>query len=348
MSSFDFVRPSGQWTNEMVPGALDYQRFDDHQSRAVNGDTGGSWSPSQPIVIGGAGLQSSASGTLLEGGASTATGGRLVVAASAGDFPQLSPSRSRTITVPVIDLLSTAGVSGINVVRDDVHGWGIAAPPGASSFVTVYVEIGGRYLHAGARLASASIEFVVTKQPAALPSQPLGFVILSADDTGAPAASQLNPTALVNLTTWFQPWTPSLGQYVIPSTPAKMPTNPLDASGVYYKCTTTGAVGATEPNWSTAVTNGSTIADGSAVWTCMGRAGVLAFGGLSTPSYWANGAPQTISYDFDGTSGLDGTTNIISIAQRYQLDLAQLNSDSGVVVTGLQLTFDTITSMAFA
>jgi hypothetical protein len=40
MAHFDYVRPSGQWSNELAPGANDYGRWDANQSRFVNGDAG--------------------------------------------------------------------------------------------------------------------------------------------------------------------------------------------------------------------------------------------------------------------------------------------------------------------
>ncbi len=50
-------------------------------------------------------------------------------------------------------------------------------------------------------------------------------------------------------------------------TPKTIPDNPN--GGHYYKCTTAGTSGATEPSWLTA--NGSTVTDGSVIWTESGN-----------------------------------------------------------------------------
>ncbi len=54
---------------------------------------------------------------------------------------------------------------------------------------------------------------------------------------------------------WATGITPALGVYVSPTTP----------NGHLYVCTTSGAVGTTQPTWPTGI--GSTVVDGSATWT---------------------------------------------------------------------------------
>jgi len=56
-------------------------------------------------------------------------------------------------------------------------------------------------------------------------------------------------------TQWSTPLTPSLGDIVIPTT----------RNGYYYECTTSGAVGGTEPTWNT--TEGGTTTDSACTWT---------------------------------------------------------------------------------
>jgi hypothetical protein len=48
----------------------------------------------------------------------------------------------------------------------------------------------------------------------------------------------------------------------------RMPTS-ANENGIYYKCTTAGTSGATEPVWTTTI--GATVADGTAVWTAEGK-----------------------------------------------------------------------------
>lgn len=58
--------------------------------------------------------------------------------------------------------------------------------------------------------------------------------------------------------TWAATTAYALDDYILPSTPA----------GRFYKCTTAGTSGASEPTWPT--TLGGTVTDGAVVWTDMG------------------------------------------------------------------------------
>lgn len=90
---FTRVRPSGFWVDGGALLASEMAVFDEHQLKAINGDEGGSWSPSSVIEIGGAGAKFTgpfwSTGTFrvdgladLKGGA-TVTGGDLVVSQDA-------------------------------------------------------------------------------------------------------------------------------------------------------------------------------------------------------------------------------------------------------------------------
>jgi hypothetical protein len=47
---------SGAWPTGFVPGQAEWQQIDQYLFEALNGDKGGSWAPTTPIVIGGSGL----------------------------------------------------------------------------------------------------------------------------------------------------------------------------------------------------------------------------------------------------------------------------------------------------
>jgi hypothetical protein len=93
----------------------------------------------------------------------------------------------------------------------------------------------------------------------------------------------------------------ALDAYIIPITP----------NGHYYKCTTAGTSDFSEPTWTT---DGSTVTDGSAVWTDMGiieysattdytinhRVGLLQ--AVSTGNI-TDGEPLQVTYDFNAVSG---------------------------------------------
>lgn len=91
-----------KWNVGYVPQASEFDDLDQKTAEAVNGDDGGSWSPSSPIVIGGAGVrlqgnvahEISGAGTKVK----TTSGGRIELGDS--DYPLLPvghPGRSRTL-----------------------------------------------------------------------------------------------------------------------------------------------------------------------------------------------------------------------------------------------------------
>lgn len=326
MSRFDTARPSGKWAQGMAPGASDARRWDEIQSKSINGDTGsqppawaastgytastsftrptkpngfryectasgtsgssepawpttigatvvdggvtwtcfdtrdGCYRPTSPIVIGGAGLrvEPTVPTTLSYGGVSTATGGRIIIAASAGDVPALSPPRSRTIRVPIvgnayIDPASNPGP--FQTITDDVHGWGIAGTGGSA--YTLYIPIPGRCMHAGARLQTLSVEYFVRQRPSSLTvAGALAALIGTTGPTPLfPSPTYFGPSA------WVSGATHVLGDFVVPTIP--------NSTGFYYVATAvSGASGGSEPAWPTTV--GATVVDGGVTWTCTG------------------------------------------------------------------------------
>jgi phage tail sheath gpL-like len=101
-------------------------------------------------------------------------------------------------------------------------------------------------------------------------------------------------TTWVTLTAYTSGATPS---FVIPK------TNPV-STGFYFKCTTAGTTGASEPVWPTTI--GGTVADGTVTWTCWG---VL-------PSYGAN---QQAAF-LGNSTGTETYTNLISTLAQQQFD----------------------------
>ncbi len=51
------IRTFGFWTDTTPVTAAEYEAFDQAQFEAINGDLGGTWAPSAPIIIGGSGIQ---------------------------------------------------------------------------------------------------------------------------------------------------------------------------------------------------------------------------------------------------------------------------------------------------
>lgn len=78
----------------------------------------------------------------------------------------------------------------------------------------------------------------------------------------APSSPTWTPGTLPPGTiTWKTPYTPAANSYVVPT--------PSHATGFYYQCTVSGAVGGTEPVWPNVV--GQTVVDNAATWKCTGR-----------------------------------------------------------------------------
>ena len=342
------ARPSGVWSGEMVPGANDWGRLDANQALTVSGDAGGSYAPTAPIVIGGSGgLISSAA--LASGGVTTATGGRIEIASSAGDFPGLTPSRERTVSFSLIDTLCTTFDSTTVLTQvggNDSTGYGVTAISPTTGLYYLAVEVPGRYAHAGARLASFELEFVVTRLPSALPANPMQIIWSGADNTGAFATTAW--PGLGTLTPWVTGATIALTSS---SNIFWNPSGPTTNVGYYFACTNAGSghIGSTEPTWPVVV--GATTAPDSngVVWTCTGRNGQYAFAGANPQSYYAKGAAQTLAFDTFGTSDPSAPTvitNVLSSSQRYSILFNY--ADPTVLFTGITLVYDSIATMAFA
>lgn len=332
----DFVRPSGQWPPELVPCSADLQRFDALQARLVNSDDGGVGNPSSPIIIGGAGVSLSTGGTLISGNITTTTGGGVMIGAAAGDFPQLATSgRSRTIAIPVLaaGLHVDLGVIGANLTEESFVSQSVGGVLGVTLLntnSTLYMEIPPRSLHSGARVATLSIQFMVTQRVSAIPASPIQLV-----------------TAASNIANVSQPFTPSvftvwttgaktLGAYAIPATAGTQ-------NGYYFRCITPGTSGALEPTWTSVP--GTTVNDGTVLWINVGRSGRYPTANATVDTYFFSGQPQTLSFDPDGAGGnvLDVTIN------RYLIGASNLNTptDGTILITGASVSMDSITSLAF-
>lgn len=56
MAHFVRIRPSGFWTIASTVDPAEWEALDENQFKSINGDDGGSWAPSSPIVVGGSGI----------------------------------------------------------------------------------------------------------------------------------------------------------------------------------------------------------------------------------------------------------------------------------------------------
>lgn len=115
--------------------------------------------------------------------------------------------------------------------------------------------------------------------------------------------------------TWVATTAYTVGQFTVPTT----------ANGYYYKCTTAGTSASSQPTWPT--TLGTTVTDGSVVWTCWGQ---VLTGGVTT---FANG------------SGVENVTNVLAVIKNQQYDrIALCHNDA----TNLGLWVTQVTAQAGA
>ena len=132
-----------------------------------------------------------------------------------------------------------------------------------------------------------------------------------------------------------------LGQWVIPTA----------ANGHYYKCTTAGTSGGTQPTWPT---NGSTVADGATlIWTDEGTTAPLSATGwtLGTGAFWKGTVLQEVTNIKRGLYSLQalGTgASTIAISQskttltplkRYLVSVWVKTSGAGVAAGTLTISF---------
>lgn len=328
MSHLDFARPSGVWAREMVPGAQDYYRWDVSQSKLLNGDAGGSWSPKTPIIIGGAGVALSSTGDVIRGGVRTQTGGRLILGQF--DIPTLNP-RTKSVTYSLLAVKPSVLGTGATYTSPggnffqyppDAIQWK-SPPPFATGLVTsspllqiplpkAYVVRRGVKTLDGVLSRVTLTYSVITKPPKVAQFATAPFLNLySSAGPNAPLGNlPLGPSQILqtgfNLLPWSGIWRAgaavSAGQYFFPAFDANGP----QVSGSYFKATTAGTTNTVrEPGFNT--TPGSTTADGSVVWTCIGSngspllPGTQVIGGGSTDTWFAGGAPQTVTVDYDVT-----------------------------------------------
>ena len=303
--------------------------------------TDGVYRPATPIVIGGQGMIIDAGACF--GGASTATGGRIIMAAAGGILPHLSPSRSRTLVVSLVghtETLETSSGGPVEVVTSDIIGYGVIAPLLPSGALPTFaVNVPGRYMHIGARLASIAVRYKFWRQPTVVPTEPLSLAVVAYPLVGASTIA-LAPQYFVNAISWSPSWTVTTsGIYATGATYQS-------ANGLFFRALGTGTTGATEPTWPTTI--GATVVDGGVTWQAIGRSGILDVrpSAVSLSQYYGSGSAQEMGLDFDPSPdpAIDATT-IWPINQRLTVTLTQL--DPNMLVTGIALTFDSISTMAF-
>ena len=305
MSHNRYARPALFWGNTAVPTARDLGLWDTYQFKSINGDLGGSWNPTSPIVIGGAGVSLSGAGNTINGGAMTSMGGRMVLGSS--DYCQLSPASTRTETIHLVDAIPTTAATGVGGTPG--QGNILALPHFGISPVTTngdfIVPIPSRYLHNGANLLSATLTCrALVKQTTAPTSSPYFMVanVYGMNSTGG-STVQLVPT----FASWLPTHAYTVGSVVVPNNQSVAET------GYYYVVTSaagTGTSGASPPTWPTTI--GSSVVDNAGAnqlqWQCQGYAGIAPNPTSGSGNTYAGGAVQSLVMSTNSTLTIDTTT----------------------------------------
>ena len=378
MSHLDFARPGGVWANEMVPGAGDYQRWDLSQSKILNGDNGGSWAPTRPIIFGGAGVQFTTAQSHFDGGVRTQSGGRLILGVSTTSST-CRLRRTRTITMALLPVTPyslvtpnalaqfTSPGGNVYTFSPDAYFLKATGPLATGLFLQnvgqpIAIAIPKSYLHQrgfnsafDGQLASVTLNYRVLQRPGGMTNNGLTAVpFLSVysqlgpgDTTLTPPVgpSQLRAALQFNTTGIWQPNLPgfSVGQYFVP---VSFTSEAL--AGSYFKVTAStgpGLTGATFPNWNT--TPGATTVDGNLTWTCIGGNGQLYAPTLD--SFYDAGAPQSLTLNLDTSiaQALDTASNYFLVGINPPQDstgIAPFNTIP-IVYHSLQFTFTNIVSL---
>lgn len=258
----DYTNVGGLWPSVIIPTPDAMRRMDQAASECIDGDNGGTWNPSSPIIIGGAGV-SLLNNVRLTGvvtGPRAAGGGGIVLTSQ---FVVLETARTRTTVVPLRDFLTRVdGDSPYNELGAGISAF--AAVGGAFS-----CELPSRRIHRGYTPLSVTLRMRVGARPGSVPVNMPGFNVTRIPSTGLwnPGGNeyfQIAPRA--NLTAY------AIGALVVP-----VPTN-----GTQFRCIVAGTSAAAQPaGVTTGTVNFTPVVDGSVSWRC--ETGPT-FGGLQMTS----------------------------------------------------------------
>lgn len=139
-----------------------------------------------------------------------------------------------------------------------------------------------------------------------------------------PGSDQISISLVENITDWSTSETVALGVRREPTTP----------NGFVYEVSTAGDTDAsTEPTWPTTV--GSTVADNTAVWTCVSAKHETTEIKLATSSAGLTGATAGAALDI-GTEVLSGSANQVEIHYR----ITNTVTDVGTNTSYYDIRFD--------
>jgi hypothetical protein len=315
--------PGGVVPSAFVPSPGVLERWDILQNESVNIAAGGTFSPAEPIVLGGAGLALNGTGGI-SGATRVVDSGQLVL--PSGTLPAFDAPRTMTIVVPLTHAADYDPTSTeLPTQRANQRGttWGLL-----ESFINNSIwntiQIPQRFIRRGATLLFGRVRFRVATPPSALTSLEIPHVIVGRISAGGTFAG------LYQYPTWTATTAYAVGARVI--RPA--------ASSPTYRCVSAGTSGASVVGWTTTV--GATQTDGSVQWVVdagANDASALALSVQPYPSpvnlvladYHRNAAPQDIPF-------FCNVNNVLDEGYSYTVMLTKVPSNQALLYTGLELT----------
>ena len=181
MSAFVRTQPDATWLAGYTPGTSDFEDWDRKVAAMMNGDDGGCWAPSTPIVFSSAGAGEGQ--LVISGPAKVCYGGRLTTLSGArfllptGQFEQLAAGhagRTRALTACFLDATVEPPAAGFPVPPGGVQVFGTRwridlapepALPSDNTIVGPFEERATRSLiefdvHDGATLATVTLSYI--------------------------------------------------------------------------------------------------------------------------------------------------------------------------------------------
>lgn len=143
--------------------------------------------------------------------------------------------------------------------------------------------------------------------------------------TSNPGTDQITLTPTDKLDDWVMSTAYSLGDYVEPTTP----------NGFVYECTTAGTSGGSEPTWPTTGI-GTTVSDGTAVWTFKGARHETTEIKLATTSGGLAGATAGAALNL-GTTITSGSANAVEVNMRITNAVTNVRNNTGQPEIGVDI-----------
>lgn len=165
----------GQWYNAVVPSLADFTALDESLFQSVNGDGGGTWTPTADINVGGAGMWFAGPSTIGSSAALTTGSGQYITFGDSDYVELVNSHTGATRTLCTMCMLAVAPV-----------GWGLNSSFASqleSQAIGAHAVIPLR-VHQNATLTQAVLTLVVSTTHANVPATLPGMRVCQRDQDG--------------------------------------------------------------------------------------------------------------------------------------------------------------------